>query len=264
MHLCGISSACFYPAETLSSLQQLGNIYQGNIEIFLNTFSELEEDYLKKLKATADAYSLKVVSVHPFSSGFEPFLFFSDYPTRLQDGIQLYSKFFHACKILGAKILVFHGDTKYRTIDMKLYSERFCYLTQFALQNYGIVLAQENVERCCCGHSDYILQLREYSKDTVSFVLDLKQCRRANLSPFTVLEEMGKENIVHLHLSDATDCEDCLAPGEGYFNFKKLFQSLEICSRETTSVIELYQNNFESPKQLLQGVNTINNLLLNC
>lgn len=45
----GISSSCFYPTDTLESLKLLGEHGVLNSEIFLNTFSELKDDYTDEL-----------------------------------------------------------------------------------------------------------------------------------------------------------------------------------------------------------------------
>lgn len=260
MESCGISTACFYPTETTKAVELLGSIHQGNAEFFLNTFSELEPEYLYRLKEKAKQHHLSAVSVHPFTGCVEPLLFFSDYATRLQDGILLYRKFFEACKILQSPLLVFHGDTRYKRIDMKLYAQRFHLLATIAFEEYGIILAQENVERCCCGLPENICMLREYTNDKVQFVLDLKQARRAEVSPWEMIKAMGEENICHLHLSDYSPTCDCLPPGEGMFDFARLWKCLRANERNITSVIELYHNNFAHPQQLKQGAVTIDHI----
>ena len=260
---CGISTACFYPTETREALRFLRSFHHGPTEIFLNTFSELEESYLEQLKEIAQEHQLEIASIHPFSSAFEPFLFFSSYENRFLDGVELYKKFFHACNVLGAKVLVFHGDTRHRTIDMKLYAERFYRLSQIAQQEYGVILGQENVERCCCSNPENIRLLREYTNDAVKFVLDVKQARRFGISPFDVLSAMGAENVSHLHLSDAKGDKTCITPGEGEFDFSKLFTELSKHNNLLSGVVELYNDNFESPQQLVAGTEFVNQHLKN-
>ena len=42
---CGISTSCFYPQETAEALSALRGAGVETVEIFLNTFSELELSY---------------------------------------------------------------------------------------------------------------------------------------------------------------------------------------------------------------------------
>ena len=260
---CGISTACFYPEETAQAVLHLGNFFKGSTEVFLNTFSELEQDYLQRLKEISLQKSLDIVSLHPFSCGFEPFLFFTDYDGRFTDGEKLYRKYFSASNFLGAKLLVLHGDTRYRKIDMQFYAQRFMRLAAVA-QEYGVILAQENVERCCCAFPENIRLLRQYTEDKVKFVLDLKQARRAGVSAQEMIEAMGVQNICHLHLSDADDTHDCLAPGEGTVDFAAIFSHFGTHIEHITKVVELYNDNFQQEEQLLQAANYIDSQIEKC
>ena len=47
----GISSACFYPEDATNAINRCIGMGFKNLEIFLNTFSELEEPYLKNIAA---------------------------------------------------------------------------------------------------------------------------------------------------------------------------------------------------------------------
>ena len=73
----GISTACYYPDETESAVSRLAAAGIDTVEIFFNTFSELDPTFIAQLKKTLG--EIEVVSIHPFTSGFEPFLFFTGY-----------------------------------------------------------------------------------------------------------------------------------------------------------------------------------------
>ena len=92
---CGISSACLYPCETKDALAQIAGLQAGPVEIFLNTFRELDEDYLAGLARTVRAAGCRVTSLHPFTCALEPFLFFTEYQNRFEDGVALYRRYFH-------------------------------------------------------------------------------------------------------------------------------------------------------------------------
>ena len=94
---CGISTACFFPEDTLLSLQQVVQTGSPITEVFLNTFREAEDDYIHKLCQVVQQSGIQVVSVHPFSSMLDGFFFASPYATRFDDGMALFEKYYVAC-----------------------------------------------------------------------------------------------------------------------------------------------------------------------
>ena len=75
--ITGLSTACFYPMTTEESLERTGALGFRTAEIFFNSFSELGGPILKKLEETRARYGIDVVSVHPFTSFAEGYIFFS-------------------------------------------------------------------------------------------------------------------------------------------------------------------------------------------
>ena len=75
----GISTGCLYPELTENSIRILTELGFKRLEVFFNTFSEMEIDYLDRLKRLLDSHGARVVSVHPFISSFESFMLFSAY-----------------------------------------------------------------------------------------------------------------------------------------------------------------------------------------
>ncbi len=257
--LCGISTACFYPQDTLKSLGRTLALRPGCTEIFLNTFREWDPPYLEALCRARQEAGVPVVSVHPFTCGLEPFLFFTAYDTRFEDGLLLYRRYFEACRALGAKMLVFHGNHKARPLPMKEYAARFCRLCEEG-ERYGVTVAHENVERCQCGRPEALRELRRYADRPLKFVLDLKQARRAGADVYEVAAAMGPENICHLHLSDEKPGRDCIAPGEGNFDFARLLRTLYAGGFEGSAVIELYRDDFGRPEELRRAMSAIQSI----
>lgn len=72
----GVSTACLYPDLLEHSLDLL--IEQGFklFEVFVNTFSELQPEYLDDLHARVQKAGAEICSLHPFTSAFEVTLFF--------------------------------------------------------------------------------------------------------------------------------------------------------------------------------------------
>ena len=192
----GISTACYYPDETESAVSRLAAAGIDTVEIFFNTFSELDPTFIAQLKKTLG--EIEVVSIHPFTSGFEPFLFFTGYDRRYQDGIELYKRYYQACAALGARYLVFHGDRRESDFAQELYFERFAQLDSIA-RTFGVQLLQENVARCRSNSPAFLRAMREYLHQEVGFVLDTKQCLRSGTTAFEVLETMGGVCPTHSH-----------------------------------------------------------------
>lgn len=226
----------------------------GTVEIFLNTFSELEESYLKDLKTLLGESG--VVSLHPFTSGLEPFLFFTDYDRRYCDGIELYKRYFQACAFLGARYLVFHGDRKDSAFEQALYFERFARLNDCA-KTFGVELLQENVARCRSNSPAFVTAMRAYLRDKVGFVLDTKQCLRSGTTADEMLEAMGN-CVQHVHISDSAPGFDCLPPGKGTFDFAGFYRKLKKNSYRGAVLIELYRQNYSDEEELLASFENLN------
>ena len=87
---CGISTSCFYPQETAEALSALRGAGVETVEIFLNTFSELELSYTERLRSVLQDAGMRAAALHPFTSGMETFFFASEYGGRLEDGLRIY------------------------------------------------------------------------------------------------------------------------------------------------------------------------------
>lgn len=247
MH-CGISTACFYPQDTAGALELLCGAGVKTTEIFLNTFSELQPEYVSRLEEILSAANTCVAALHPFSSMLETFFFASDYQNRLQDGLSLYRRYFEVCRILHIPRVVFHGDYVQTPFPFARHCEKYLLLRRTA-REYGVELCQENVVRCKCGRPEYILQMREYTGDDVSFVLDVKQMRRAGV-PLAEMMCAMRGKIAHVHLSDAVPENDCVAPGRGDFPFEALFRELRETGFSGEMMIELYRGGFSTLEEL--------------
>ena len=257
----GISTACLYPLEPENALPVLTGMGFRIFEIFINTFSELKTEYLAGLKKIIDDSGSSVKSIHPFTSGFESFLLFSDYERRFQDGLELYKRYFDAANLLGAKILVLHGQRaeKQSRISEQEYFEHYARL--FALgQTFGITVAQENVNLFRSDDPGFISRMRKYLKDGCAFVLDIKQAVRAGKDPFEICDAMG-ESIVHVHLNDNCPESDCLLPGSGTMDFGLLMQKLQGFGYDGDLIIEVYRNSFSDLKELEKAKKVTEKLL---
>lgn len=254
----GASTACFYPMDTESSLKKIGELGIKNTEIFFNTFSELELDYLKTLRKIADEYGVSIKSIHPFSSFAENFMIFTAYERRFNDTAEFYKKYYQACNVLGADIVVFHGARDRGAICDEAKFERFGVMAEQASGN-GVVLAQENVVEFCSQHPDYLIRMRDYLGDKFKMVFDTKQALRAKHNPMEFVSVLG-ESIVHVHISDSDNERDCLAPGNGTSDLLSIKNEMKKLNYRGSWIVELYNHNYDSDDEIVKGVEYISNL----
>ncbi len=251
----GISTSCFYPEYLETAVDNLTANHIKNIEIFVNTQSELKKSYIKDIKRRLDNGGTRVISMHPFTSGYESFWFFTDYQRRFDDAIELYKGYFDAMNILGAKILVFHGNKFESNFDNRRYFERFAKLREVA-KSHGVTLAQENVVRFKSRECAFLSEMKEYLNSEVEFVLDIKQSIRSKQNVFDIIDAL-KENIIHIHVSDNDENNDCLPIGKGNFDFYKFYRKLLQNGFRGTSMLELYRHNYGVYDELYESVDRL-------
>lgn len=245
---CGISTACLYPQDTAQALRTVCEAGVGTTEIFLNTFSELEPAYVDRLREILCGAHTRVTSLHPFTSALETFFFASEYGGRLEDGMRVYRRYFEVCRLLDIPRVVFHGDYLQTPYPFEKHCENYLHLRRIA-RSYGVDFCQENVVRCKCGRPDYIRRMREYTGDDVSFVLDVKQQRRAGVPLWEMMDAMqGK--ISHIHLSGETPENDCTTPDEDNFRLREFLNRLIKEAYSGDMVIELYRSGFSDIGEL--------------
>lgn len=247
----GASTANLYPEVTEESLQQLLKAGFRRIEVFLNTESEIDPTYIRQLRRQADEAGAVIHSVHPYLSGTEPFLLFSNYERRFWDGLKRYERIFEAAALLGASIVVMHGDKKQGVLSVEESIDRYEAVYDLG-RKYGVTLAQENVVHFRSSDNEYIRAMRRRLGGKARFVLDLKQAIRCGYSWMEVLEAMG-ENICHVHISDHTQEKDCIPPGIGVTDYSMLFNKLEKLSFQGVGILELYRHNFVCIDELVKA-----------
>lgn len=254
---CGISTACFYPENTLDSLKNVVETGAPVTEIFLNTFRELDDDFVALLKGEIQSSGIKVAALHPFSSAMEGFFFASDYQGRLEDGIKLYKRYFEVCQHLGVDKLVFHGDhaanSNHFTMDQ--YTTRVYALTELGAK-YNVTLCHENVAYCRLNTPDVVAEYRQKMRNKAAFVLDTKQAHRVQVDVPSMLEAMGKD-IKHIHISDYSEKQECLPPGNGQFDVTGLLHKLAKQDYRGDIIVELYRDNFLDQKELVKAMNHV-------
>lgn len=255
----GVSSACFFPLETIHAVEKLAEWRIPNIEIFFNSFRELKEEYVRKLAQICKQAGTRVASVHPFTSGSESLYFFSEYPGRFEDGLEIYRNYFRAAQILGAEFLVFHGDNPFNKMPLEKGFEQIKQMDLLAQREYGVSIAYENVVRCRGKDPQYCVKLREYYPQ-MKFVLDVKQAVRAGRDPMEYVRALGN-SIVHVHISDSDKIKDCLPVGSGQMKLEELLKALKERGFCGTVLQEVYRESYEKEEEVLLGYRNLEQLI---
>ncbi len=237
----GVSTACLYPMPTEEALEQLANLSVTFTEVFINSHQELQPDFCQRLRHVADGAGMRILAIHPYTSGFEPFLFFSNYPRRFEDGMEYYRNYYRAAKILGADYVIFHGAFKHCDLSREEYFNRYLQLCQDA-RSFGVELVHENVERCVGAVPDFFEEMG-HKLPQCGTVLDVKQALRAGVDPLDMARAM-RGRIRHIHISDHTLQEDCVPYGQGIFRVADLLNVVLPLSEKPSVVLELYRSNF--------------------
>lgn len=246
----GISTGCLYPMLTEDCLKALCDIGFRNFEIFFNTFSELETDYLDNILKIISPYNAKVVSIHPFTSGFESYLLFSNYERRFYDGVTFYEKYFRTAKYIGANKVVLHGLTTVYKSSMtnSEYFRRFDIL-QNSAEKYNVSLLQENVNLFRSNNICFIKDMKTEIPLSAGFVCDVKQAVRGGISPFEMVQTMGS-HLRHIHINDFDHDNNCVLPGKGCFDFDLFFDTIKNAGFDNDIIIEVYRSSFETLNEL--------------
>lgn len=221
----GISAASLYPMETEKALCHLNDLGYTLFEIFFNAYCETQPDFCALLNGLRASRGVEIKSVHPFTSALESMLLFERYERRLEEGLAFYKNYMEAAKRIGAKILVLHGQ---RLGAGSLSDREYCAhyrMLYRAGQALGITVAQENVRLFRSASPEFIRTMRRELGAECAFVLDTKQAVMSGYAPEQLVDAMG-EHLVHVHLSDHTDSESCLLPGEGSFDLAAFKRAL--------------------------------------
>jgi len=245
----GISAASLYPMETEKALVHLSGLGYQVFEIFINAFGELTPEYCAQLNALQEEHGFRICSIHPFTSALESMLLFETYERRTEEGFALYQKYLEAAKRIGAEILVLHGQRigAGSLTDAEYYA-RYHRLYRMG-QEMGITVAQENVRQFRSSRPEFIKGMRDALGDECAFVLDVKQAHMSGVDPIDMLHCMGNR-ICHVHLSDHSEMQNCLLPGEGSFDFAALRRHLEEEGYNGIILTEVYRNAIRSDAAL--------------
>ena len=255
----GLSSSCFYPELVEKSLEKVGESGVKTAEVFLNSECETHGEVLRRLREIKEAYGLNIRSLHPFTSAFETIMLFSEYERRTIDSFEFYKKYFYAAGELGAQYIVIHGGRCLVPISPACYAERYARFASLA-KEYGVCAAHENVVNHYCQSPQFMKQVADFVGDDFRMVLDIKQCRRSSVSEWDFIRLLG-DKIAQVHISDGLPGKDCMPPGEGRYDFGRLFGALQSAGYDESVVVELYHSGFSSFEQIERALLYLNTVL---
>lgn len=244
----GISTATLYPMLTEEAFLTLAKLGVKHVEVFFNSDSELDKTFINDLIKVKNDYGMYVSSIHPYTCGIEPMMFFTQYPRRFFDILEYYKKYFEAMNLLGADIFVFHGNKPQNKFPDEMYFERYKGLYDLG-KTFGITVAQENVCRCSSNSLDFLVKMSEALGDDAHFVLDTKQAVRSGIDPYDIIDKLGNK-ICHVHISDYNSEKDCTLVGKGNLNMNRFATSLTNCSFTGSIILELYSDGYENVDEL--------------
>ncbi len=247
----GVSTACFYPMDTFDSLCEILSTGTKKAEVFMNSLGELSPENILRFRHELEAHGASIVSFHPYTSAFESLMFFSEYSARIDDGIEIYKRFFNGAAELGAKYFVFHGERNIPTFSRGLSSDSIICEAYGRLideaHKAGIIFTQENVNNLRSQNGDYIRKLRTLVPE-LRFTFDLKQAYRAGVDYSDVVSAMG-DRLVHVHINDFGEKECCL-PFEGNADMYGLSRQLLDIGYTGDFILEVYRTNFGETAEL--------------
>ncbi len=243
--------------DSFSTLISMGFRY---FEVFINTCSELKGDYLKRLRRRGEKSGSKVKSLHPFTSGYENFLLFSEYERRFEDALEFYRRYFNACNLLGADLLVLHGQRRDRRSISEEETFRRYERLYFLGKTFGVTVAQENVSSCSSDDPGFVRRMRQVCGENCAFVFDVKQAVRGGTPPLTLLSAMGK-SVVHVHINDHNAESDCLLPGSGAMDYAPMMKVLRSSGFDGGVMIEVYRKSFGAVGELLRAKRFVEGLI---
>jgi len=257
--IIGASTSCLYPMVTELSLHNLMEMGIKNVEIFFNTSSEIERKFVKTLRREIRSYGGHVKSVHPYSSGMEPFMFFSDYERRFTDMIDTYKRYFEAANMLDADIVVIHGDKLPAKLSDEKYFDRFGRIMESG-KKFGVCVAQENVNLHRSQDPEFLCRMKQYLGSELKFVLDIKQAVRAGYDPYDFADRLG-DAIIHIHTNDNNSRHHCMLPGQGDMDYFHLREIVEKNGCDPNWIIEVYRKDFGEISEIKQSVSWLTNVL---
>ena len=253
----GISTASFYPdAMTEEAIPFIDELGVKKAEIFLETYSEYNEDFCLMVKDRLDQYGITAYSVHVLSTQYEAQLF-SLTERQRRDARDIFIRVLKGAQIMGAQAYVFHGpgvmintcpELDYKRIGM--ITSELCDIAR----EYGVKFAWENVHWCWFSFPEFANRIMGHvQSDNLYFTLDIKQAMKSNENPFDFLRQMGNR-LINVHVCDYDADGNLYLPGQGCFDFDRLYRELDSIVYKGPIILEVYRNNYGHYREMIESL----------
>jgi sugar phosphate isomerase/epimerase len=256
----GISTASYFnKLQIEDAVLDIGAHHIPLCEVFLNSFSEYEPEFVAMLDERIRSVGLKVFSIHPMSMQFGPQLF-SIHPRQRADAWRIYERILSDGQTLGATHYVMHGPARLfggvKNIGLTRIAPILVDLSKLA-DEYGIQLTLENVSWCIFNEPAFGARLLdEIGTDSLRFTLDVKQAARSGFDPADYVRTVG-DYIENVHLCGATRLADgtirYAMPGFGECAFTAMLGELHTHHYEGPSFIEVYSDMYSAIPTLYES-----------
>lgn len=254
----GISTASFYPdALTEDAIPFIDELGVKKAEIFLETYSEYNEDFCLMVKDKLDQCGIRAYSVHALSTQFEAQLF-SLTERQRRDAREILMRILKGARIMGAQAYVFHGPGVRINTRPVLDYKRIGMITSELCDiagEYGVKFTWENVYWCWFSFPEFADRIIEHVKsDNLYFTLDIKQAIKSEKDPFDFLRHMGSR-LTNVHVCDFDADGNLYLPGRGSFDFDRLYRELDSLAYQGPVILEVYRNNYGHYKEMVESLN---------
>ena len=256
----GVSTASFFLRKhNEDALKALNSIDAKVAEVFLETFSQYDGEYGKKLnKYVGD---MRIHSVHVVTTQYEPQLFSAN-ELQAKDAFDMFENVLRCAKELGANNYTLHGKAYFKKTysmpdEIGRFIDRFNIMCELSAK-YNVSVCLENVFWCMYSYVGFFDKIRDFCP-MLKTCLDVKQAIRSGEDPLDYLDEMG-DRINTVHLSDfKADGKMCL-PGRGVYDFERLFKRLKDVGFNGNMLIEVYKDDFGDESELKDSLEFLRKL----
>ena len=248
----GLSTAAFYGRwVTEEAAAQISALPVDCAEVFLQSQSEYEPSFARLVRSKLG--DLPCTSIHPLGH-HENFLIRR--PQRqMADALDVFRRILDSGAALGAQTYVYHGRHTPQLSPMKWdldwNIEALGMMCHEAAQR-GMAIGWENVYWCQLTEPLRVLEAKKHLSQ-VKFTLDIKQAMRAGCDPIEFAAAMG-DQLCNVHVCDWDANGKLCLPGEGVFDFDKLFDVLNETGYHGPVILEPYLSLIRNEESLLRSL----------
>lgn len=251
----GMSTSNYYGRFTTEeSLERLCQMGVRNFELFLQSQSEYTPSFMELVCRIRDEYGASFRSVHSLGTQFEPQLFATSERQR-NDALTVYRQVIACAAKAGAKCYVMHGPArmkrKHYTYDYAKLGQHASLLCRIAADE-GVCLTWENVHWAFYSRPEFAVRMLEYCPE-LCFTMDIKQAMQGDRNIFDFISVLPSDKILNVHVCDYDMHGRLCLPGEGIFDFARLFSELKRINYSGTVIEEVYAGQSSDDAALMKS-----------